>query len=107
MRSELEVTPILGPRGQLVQDVETEWRKALAMNGDVLAWPEGGVSPKTLTGPGARPQEVSRVPRNACSHWTGMGPGLLIVFSVSQKGSLPSFPEAFKTGGLNRQPKVE
>lgn len=37
MRSEPDVTPILGPRGQLGRDVETEWRKALAMNGDVLA----------------------------------------------------------------------
>lgn len=45
-----------GTCGQLGLDLEAEQRKALAMNGDVLAWPEGGVSPDTSSwaGPGHR-----------------------------------------------------
>lgn len=42
-----------GTCGQLGLDLEAEQRKALAMNGDVPAWPEGGVSPDTSTWAGS------------------------------------------------------
>lgn len=93
-----------GTCGQLGLDLETEQRKALAMNGDVLAWPERGVSSVTPTWAGAGHRRLSMVPRNACSYRRGISPALLPVF-VSREGSLSSFLQAFKTGSLN--PKVD
>lgn len=78
-----------GTCGQLGLDLEAEQRKALAMNGDVLAWPEGGVSPDTSSWAGPGHRRPSMVPRNAL---TGEASALLYSVFVSQeKVYLPSW----------------
>lgn len=71
-----------GTCGQLGLDLEAEQRKALAKNGDVLAWPEGGVSPDTSTWAGSGYRRPSMVPRNAL---TGEASALLYSVFVSQE----------------------
>lgn len=85
-----------GTCGQLSLDLEAEQRKALAMNGDVPAWPEGGASPDTSTWAGSGHRRPSMVPRNAL---TGEASSLLYSqFLLAKKKFI------FLSGGFrNRQ----
>lgn len=46
------------------------------------------MDPETPAWAGAGHSRLSRVPRNARSHWTGISPGLILSVSVSQEGSV-------------------
>lgn len=48
--------------------------ESLGYDGDVLAWPEGGVSPETPAQAGAGHRRLSVVPRAARSYPTGISP---------------------------------